>query len=86
MLEEQSMKTIIHVNGHNIRANKTDGQRRPVFTVKDWKQNRIGNFVKMLGPGVLVYKEEKGQHRHHGAAAWIETLDPVEVHDEEPQT
>ena len=36
------MKTYLHVNHHNIKANNK-GASMPVLTVKDHKQNRKGN-------------------------------------------
>jgi hypothetical protein len=33
------MKHIIHINQHVIRANKKNGERNPVITVKTYKTN-----------------------------------------------
>lgn len=66
----------IHVNGHNLRANKKDGGSRPVFTVKDYKSNRVGNSVSILGPSKLVFRHKP---LNSGAVAWIETYADVRV-------
>ncbi len=65
------MKTRIHVNMHLIRANKKDGGRRPVLTVKTYKSNTKCNEVMMLGPGRVVYRPDKPLSC--GARVWIET-------------
>lgn len=72
------MKTIIHVNGHNLRANKKNkNEDLPVFTVKDYRRNRKGNTVLILGPSMMVFKPHK--KLKSGAVAWIQTNSPVEV-------
>ena len=71
------MKTVIHVNRHHIAANRKDGGARPVFTVKDYKQNRKGNRVSFDGPCEFVYSPDKPLKC--GAVAWIETQAPVTV-------
>ena len=73
------MKTRIHVNQHNIRWNAKRGRQkaRPVFTVKDYKQNRKANRVEIHGPSRLVYSPDKPLSC--GAKAWIETDAEVEV-------
>lgn len=70
------MKTIIHVNGQNLRAAKK-GAKVPVFTAKDYRQNRKGNFIIIEGPSVLKLSLNK-PHKS-GAVAWIETHAPVKV-------
>ena len=54
------MKTRIHVNQHNIRAN-SKGEKLPVLTVKDYKQNRKCNEVEFQN-GRLVYSPDKPWH------------------------
>lgn len=49
------MKTIIHVNQHNIRSNKTKGTDLPVITVKQGKKNTYCNEVEILGPSKIIY-------------------------------
>ena len=71
------MKTRIHVNQHNIRANAKNGNTDlPVLTVKDYKQNRKCNEVAFTN-GRVVYSPDKPLSC--GAKVWIETDDPVEV-------
>lgn len=71
------MKTRIHVNGANLRANKKDGGMRPVFTAKDYRQNQKGNYVAIYGYSVLKYQPDRKMKS--GAVAWIETNAPVKV-------
>ena len=74
------MLTRIHVNQHNIRANKK-GAELPVITVKDYKQNRKGNTAEIMQDGEVicrvVYRPEKPLPC--GARVWIETENHVEV-------
>lgn len=75
------MKTILHVNQHNIKAN-SKGKDLPVLTVKDYKQNRKGNeaVIKDKEGSVvakLVYRPDKPLSC--GAKVWIETELNVEV-------
>ena len=63
------MKTRIHVNQHNIRAN-AKGADLPVLTVKTYKENRKCNRV-------VVYSPDKPLSC--GAKVWIETEAEVEV-------
>lgn len=71
------MKTIVHVNQHNIRANK-DGLNRPVITVKTYKSNTYAHSVDIEGPCRIVYEPEKGLSC--GAKVWIETQSKVTTH------
>jgi hypothetical protein len=41
------MKTIIHVNQHNIKKNRKDNLNLPVLTVKTYKSNIYTNRVKI---------------------------------------
>ena len=73
------MKTKIHVNQHNIRANNK-GASLPVLTVKDYKQNRKCNSVSILKDGAVVAKVVYSPDKplSCGAKVWIETnLDVV---------
>lgn len=75
------MKTILHVNQHNIRAN-SKGDNLPVLTVKDYKKNRRCNeaTIKDAKGNVvakLVYRPDKPLSC--GAKVWIETELNVEV-------
>ena len=72
------MKTIVHVNQHNIRAN-AKGDNRKVLTVKTYKSNTYCNRVKFTN-GEIIYSPDKPLSC--GAKVWIETNDPVEIIDE----
>lgn len=76
------MKTVIHVNQHNIKANAKREAGLPVITVKDYKQNRKGNEAIIYDAnGVevarVVYRPEKPLSC--GARVWIETQHDVKV-------
>ena len=69
------MKTVIHVNQHNIKAN-SKGSELPVLTVKDYKQNRKANHAAVVDAdgkalGKVVYSPDKPLPC--GAKVWIET-------------
>jgi hypothetical protein len=72
------MKTKIHVNQHNIRAN-TKGSELPVLTVKTYKSNTKCNAVdiKVAGEVVasVIYSPDKPLSC--GARVWIETEEEV---------
>ena len=51
------MKTYIHVNQHNIKANNK-GANKPVLTVKNYKQNIKCNEVKFTN-GRVIYSPDK---------------------------
>jgi hypothetical protein len=75
------LKTILHVNQHNIRAN-SKGADLPVLTVKDYKQNRKCNqaLIKDAEGNVvakLIYSPDKPLSC--GAKVWIETELNVET-------
>ena len=69
------MKTRIHVNQHNIKAN-AKGSDLPVLTVKTYKDNIKCNEVKFMS-GTVVYRPDNPLAC--GAKVWIETDDPVEI-------
>ena len=74
------MKTIIHVNQHNIKANRKAGEdapHLPVLTVKTYKDNRYAYAVKIHGESSIVYSPDKPLSC--GAHVWIETHAPVEI-------
>ena len=73
------MKTRIHINQHNIRANAKvaggSGELLPVITVKDYKQNRKTNEVWLVDDNgkciaKLVYRPD--EPLACGAKVWIE--------------
>ena len=70
------MKTRIHVNQHNIRAN-AKGADLPVLTVKTYKENVKCNRVAVHGPSTVVYSPDKPLSC--GAKVWIETEAEVTV-------
>ena len=56
------MKTVIHVNQHNIRANSKleEGESPlPVLTIKTYKSNTYANEVEISGPSKIVYSPDK---------------------------
>lgn len=69
------MKTKIHVNQHNIRAN-SKGADKPVITVKDYKENRKTNTASIVDKNgdvvaSIIYSPDKPLPC--GAKVWIET-------------
>jgi hypothetical protein len=70
------MKTIIHVNQHNIKAN-AKGADSPVLTVKTYKSNTRCNAVTVHGPSKIVYSPN--DPLSCGAKVWIETHAEVET-------
>jgi len=57
------MKTIIHVNQHNIKAN-AKGASLPVLTVKTYKANSYANTISINGPW-QVYRMRKPFTKHY---------------------
>lgn len=70
------MKTRIHVNQHNIKAN-AKGARLPVITAKTYKSNTLGYEAQINGPSRVVYSPDKPLSC--GAKVWIETDSEVIV-------
>ena len=71
------MKTIIHVNQHEIKANKKNGNNNPVLIVKTYKSNTYAHGVIIKGSSKVVYSPFKPLSC--GAKVWIETEAEVEV-------
>lgn len=69
------MKTIVHVNQHNIKHNAKSLDRKPVLTVKTYKSNEYGNEVEILGPCKIIYRPDNPLSC--GAKVWIETTNEV---------
>jgi hypothetical protein len=69
------MKTIIHVNQHEIKANAKNGTANPVLTVKTYKDNIYAHEVVIKGDSRIVYSPDKPLSC--GANVWIETLSEV---------
>jgi len=77
------VKTIIHVNQHNIKAN-AKGDNRPVLTCKTYKGNKYSNDVVIFGQDGLeaariIYSPETPLSC--GAKVWIETFNNVHIKD-----
>jgi hypothetical protein len=71
------MKTIIHVNQHNIKFNsKNKNDKRKVLTVKTYKTNTYCDEVKFAS-GRVIYSPDNPLPC--GAKVWIETNEPVEI-------
>jgi hypothetical protein len=75
------MKTIIHVNQHNIKAN-AKGETRKVLTCKTYKSNDYANEAIIYGQdgkpaAKIVYSPDKPLSC--GAKVWIETYGKVET-------
>lgn len=72
--------TRIHVNQHNIRANNAvcGGEKLPVITVKDYKENRKG-FEAVIGNGIARVVYAPDNPLSCGAKVWIETREEVTV-------
>ena len=73
------MKTIIHVNQHNIKYNRKHGANKPVLTVKTYKSNTYANEVYIMGPSKVIYSPDKPLSC--GAHVWIETQSEVNEYD-----
>jgi hypothetical protein len=71
------MKTIIHVNQHEIKANNKNGTNNPVLTVKTYKSNTYAHRVKINGESEIVYSPDKPLSC--GARVWIETQADVTI-------
>jgi len=75
------MKTIIHVNQHNIKAN-AKGDNLPVITCKTYKSNQYANEAIIYGvegkvAARIIYSPQKPLSC--GAKVWIETYGKVET-------
>ena len=71
------MKTIVHVNQHNVRHNSKTGDTLPVLTVKTYKSNTYAHEVAIKGESKVVYSPDKPLSC--GARVWVETQHEVEV-------
>jgi hypothetical protein len=75
------MKTIIHVNQHNIKAN-LKGINKPVITCKTYKSNNYANNVNILdenGKVVATIKYSPNNPLSCGAKVWIETKNEIQI-------
>lgn len=77
------MRTIIHVNQHNVRHNKKNPDDvRPPLTVKDYKQNRKGYEADILdaeGRVVATFVSRPEKPLSCGATVWVSTELEVNV-------
>tara|TARA_E500000178_G_C16566807_1_gene549846 strand:- start:240 stop:479 length:240 start_codon:yes stop_codon:yes gene_type:complete len=78
------MKTLVHVNQHNIKYNSKYKVPKPVLTVKDYKQNRKGCRAEILDSdgnviGQFIYSPDKPLPC--GAKVWFETQNEVKVYN-----
>lgn len=75
------MKTIIHVNQHNVKKN-SKGENLPVITCKNYKSNKYANEVIIYGQDGLVAARiiySPDRPLSCGAKVWIETHGKVET-------
>ena len=66
----------IHVIQANIRANRKDGGKRPVFTIQTSKGPLHAHHVEVRGGSMLVNSPQKPLKC--GARVWIETRAAVD--------
>jgi hypothetical protein len=76
------MKTIIHVNQHEIKANRKNGTNNPVLTCKTYKSNHYAHETIIYGQDGLeaarvIYSKDKPLSC--GARVWIQTNNKVEL-------
>ena len=71
------MKTVIHVNQHEIRYNNKNGTDRPVLTVKTYKSNTYCHEVVIKGDSKVIYSPNNPLSC--GARVWVETHAEVET-------
>jgi len=77
------MKTVIHVNQHNIKWNHKNTReyhkrhRKPVITCKTYKSNDYADEVRIEGPCKVVYRPDKPLSC--GAKVWIETESKITI-------
>jgi len=71
------MKTIIHVNQHEVKANNKNGTNNPVLTIKTYKTNTYAHEVSIKGESKVIYSPDKPLSC--GARVWIETQADVEI-------
>lgn len=69
------MKHRIHVNRHNIAANRKKGSRLPVFTTKNYRENQTSNsvIIKCGDQEVARFVYSPDKPLSCGAVVWVET-------------
>jgi len=75
-----SMKSIVHVNQHHIKANHKNGTNLPVVTIKQGGKTLYAWGVKFTGSSQLEYHE--CDPLSCGARVWMTTNDPIVLLDE----
>lgn len=76
------MITRLHISQLNIRANRKDGGRRPVISVKTYRSNLLASGVEIHGPSRLIYSPDKPLSC--GAVLWLETEAKVTLTGQQP--
>lgn len=71
-----SLKKRIHINQHQIRANKKNGTDLPAITVKTYKSNTYAKRVTIHGSSTVVQSEKP---LPCGARCWVETEAEVTI-------
>jgi hypothetical protein len=77
------MKTILHINQHNIRSNSKGVELKPVITCKTYKSNEYSNQAIIYDKDGneccrVIYSPDKPLSC--GAKVWIETFNKVSLH------
>ena len=76
------MRTLIHVNQHIIKANRSSGANAPVLTVKTYKSNDYAHEAIIRdaqGNEVARVVYRPNDPLSCGAHVWIETTNTVEL-------
>lgn len=76
------MRTIIHVNQHNIKHNRKHEEKKPVLTCKTYKANTKADRAVIYAEdgsiaAQVIYSPDKPLPC--GAHVWIETTNRVEA-------
>jgi hypothetical protein len=74
------VKSIVHVNQHNIKFNHKNNSNLPVITIKRSNKTIYSWGVEFTGPSRLEYHE--CDPLSCGARVWITTNDPIILLDE----
>lgn len=74
------MKSIVHVNMHNVRGNHKNGTNMPVITIKRGGKTLYAWGVEFTGPSRLEYHE--CDPLSCGARVWMATEHPIVLLDE----
>ena len=76
------MKTITHVNQHNIKFNAKNADKKRVLTIKNYKANTYADEVDILDKFGNVVAKVVYRPDHPlscGAKVWIETYEDVTI-------